>query len=183
MPILGLRSAVKEDLQCSSAELVYKQTLRVPGELFTSSDENIDKHLILINLRKNFNKLRPNPVHSSKKTLVFLEMENTEYGFHKLQGIKAALKPYYEGHIKVISKSDKLLIIFSDDKKLVVNINHLKTAFLFYQIIMNLLKKIKVTFALSPLFLVVFTNYYFFFFLKRKVLYYLSFFLVIMLID
>ena len=33
--LLGIRTAVKEDLGCSSAELVYGATLRVPGELIS----------------------------------------------------------------------------------------------------------------------------------------------------
>ena len=36
--LLGLRSSVKSDLGCSSAELVYGVTLRLPGQLFSSSD-------------------------------------------------------------------------------------------------------------------------------------------------
>ena len=33
--LLGIRTAVKEDLQCSVAELVYGTTLRLPGEFFS----------------------------------------------------------------------------------------------------------------------------------------------------
>ena len=36
LTLLGIRTALKEDLQHSSAELVYGSTLRLPGELFTS---------------------------------------------------------------------------------------------------------------------------------------------------
>ena len=32
--LLGIRSAVKEDLKCSPAELIYGQPLRLPGEFF-----------------------------------------------------------------------------------------------------------------------------------------------------
>lgn len=31
--LLGIRTAVKEDLKCSAAELVYGQILKLPGEL------------------------------------------------------------------------------------------------------------------------------------------------------
>ncbi len=38
--LLGIRAAVKEDLKCSTAEMVYGATLRLPGELIipTHSD-------------------------------------------------------------------------------------------------------------------------------------------------
>ena len=38
--LLGLRTALKQDLGCSTAELVYGTTLRVPGELFTSGPDS-----------------------------------------------------------------------------------------------------------------------------------------------
>ena len=35
--LLGIRTALKNDLQCSTAELVYGTTLRLPGEFFQQS--------------------------------------------------------------------------------------------------------------------------------------------------
>ena len=35
--LLGIRTAVKEDLATTTAELVYGTTLRLPGEFFSSS--------------------------------------------------------------------------------------------------------------------------------------------------
>ena len=34
--LLGIRAALKEDLRCTTAEMVYGTTLRLPGELFVS---------------------------------------------------------------------------------------------------------------------------------------------------
>nr|XP_037280433.1 protein NYNRIN-like [Rhipicephalus microplus] len=40
--LLGVRTALKADIGCCSAELVYGTTLRLPGEFFTTSkDENV----------------------------------------------------------------------------------------------------------------------------------------------
>ena len=36
MVLLGIRTALKTDLRCSVAELVYGTTLRIPGEFFVS---------------------------------------------------------------------------------------------------------------------------------------------------
>ena len=35
--LLGIRTAIKEDLHCIAAELVYGVTLRLPGEFFSPS--------------------------------------------------------------------------------------------------------------------------------------------------
>ena len=40
--LLGIRTAVKDDLQCTTAELVYGTTSRLPGEFFTSTDTSLD---------------------------------------------------------------------------------------------------------------------------------------------
>ena len=36
--LLGIRSAVKEDIGCTAAELVYGTTLRLPGGYFSTAD-------------------------------------------------------------------------------------------------------------------------------------------------
>lgn len=38
--LLGLRTAIKADLGCSPAELVYGKTLKVPGDFFVESEYN-----------------------------------------------------------------------------------------------------------------------------------------------
>ena len=40
MVLLGIRATIKEDLQCSPAELVYGAPLKLPGELPTSDNAN-----------------------------------------------------------------------------------------------------------------------------------------------
>ena len=42
MALLGICTALKEDLHCTAAELVYGTTLRLPAELFAS---NTNDHL------------------------------------------------------------------------------------------------------------------------------------------
>ena len=37
--LLGIRTALKGDLQCSTAKLVYGTTLRLPGQFFQSSSD------------------------------------------------------------------------------------------------------------------------------------------------
>ena len=41
--LLGIRTALKDDLHCTTAELVYGTSLRLPGEFFApSKDDNVD---------------------------------------------------------------------------------------------------------------------------------------------
>lgn len=67
--LLGLKSALKEDLGSSSAELVYGSTLRLPGEFFsTFSGSQVAPPEFLASLRQKFQDLRSIPAshHSSK---------------------------------------------------------------------------------------------------------------------
>lgn len=56
--LLGLRTAVKEDLECSSAELVYGQTLRVPGEIMFPSEQR-------------FRNIKSNIAHHNNENFIF----------------------------------------------------------------------------------------------------------------
>ncbi|BHF82502.1 hypothetical protein SprV_0802564000 [Sparganum proliferum] len=40
--MLGIRTALKPDLECSAAELVYGTTLRIPGDFFGYSQRSAD---------------------------------------------------------------------------------------------------------------------------------------------
>ena len=66
--LLGIRAAIKDDLKCSPAELVYGQALRLPGEFFmtSSQDPSPDPSDFVGKLRANMRKIIP--VDSRKST-------------------------------------------------------------------------------------------------------------------
>lgn len=41
--LLGLQTAFRDELKCSSAELLYGQPLRVPGKFFDPPDSSVDR--------------------------------------------------------------------------------------------------------------------------------------------
>ena len=65
--LLGIRMALKNDLQCSTAELVYGTTLRLPGEFFqqTAIDALPDPMTLVTRLRDTTRNLRAVPVPPS----------------------------------------------------------------------------------------------------------------------
>ena len=73
--LLGIRTAYKDDLQSSAAELVYGEPLRVPGELIVPAAPRFEASTFIQQLRRHMNQLRPTPAarhssqpHSSTKT-------------------------------------------------------------------------------------------------------------------
>ena len=64
--LLGIRSTIKEDLVCTSAELVCRMVLRLPGELFETTarttDMIADARDLLPLLRASMHQLRAKPM-------------------------------------------------------------------------------------------------------------------------
>ena len=61
--LLGIRTSLKTDLQCSTAELVYGTALRVPGQFFLQDTLSAteDTSALLTNLKAAMQKLRAVP--------------------------------------------------------------------------------------------------------------------------
>lgn len=77
--LLGMRSAYKEDLQASSAELLYGETLRLPGEFFqpqTDTASSNDMTDFTARLRSMMTEIRPQPAshHGTKPVFVFKDL-------------------------------------------------------------------------------------------------------------
>ena len=60
--LLGIQTALKEDIHCSAAELVYGTTLRLPGEFFDS-----DPAEYVTQLKATMVKLRAPPVRKPSR--------------------------------------------------------------------------------------------------------------------
>jgi hypothetical protein len=59
--LLGIRSSFKADLHTSSAELVYGEPLRIPGQFMTPTTQPMDPPLFITQLRQRVARLRPRP--------------------------------------------------------------------------------------------------------------------------
>ncbi|CAH2070726.1 unnamed protein product, partial [Iphiclides podalirius] len=73
--LLGMRAALKEDLQCSPAQLVYGEPLRLPGELIAPTpapDRVEDLTNFATQLRLQMARLRPTPASRHGQRPVFV---------------------------------------------------------------------------------------------------------------
>jgi transposase InsO family protein len=74
--LMGIRSSSKEDLGATTAEMVYGQPLRLPGQFFTpltSSEFSYSAATFVKQLKAAFEDLRPSSVerHGDKKKCLF----------------------------------------------------------------------------------------------------------------
>ena len=61
--VLGIRTAYKEDLQSSAAELVYGEPLRFLGEFLIPAALKVEPSIFIMQLRRHMNQLRPPQQH------------------------------------------------------------------------------------------------------------------------
>lgn len=132
--LLGIRSAFKDDLQSSSAELVYGEPLRLPGEFFNPSDKHYTTDITDFSARiKSFaEKLRPVPTrhHSAKRFFVYKDLATCSHVFLREEVLRASLQPAYTGPHEVVKRNPKTFQIKVNGKDLTVSIDRLKPAYL-----------------------------------------------------
>ena len=131
MVLLGIRSAVKEDLQCSSAELVYGSPLRLPGEFFDHTTSSCDNHdSFLFRLRHAVDSFKP-PTSRTYNSYSYIphQLQNCEFVFIRIDHHRPPLTPRYDGPFRVKQRKDRSFLIQRSNRVEWVSIDRLKPAF------------------------------------------------------
>ncbi|BHF59912.1 hypothetical protein SprV_0100287300 [Sparganum proliferum] len=98
--LLGIRSALKPDLDCSAAELVFVATVRLPGEMIT-----------------------PTPQGALEKDLA-----TCSHIYLRCDRVRRPLEPPYDGPFRVLSRGPKTFRIQRDNREELVSVDRLKAA-------------------------------------------------------
>ena len=103
--LLGIRTALKTDLQCSAAELVYGRTLRLPGEFFLQdiSPATGDSSTLLTTLKTAMRTLRAVQPY----TYIHKDLSTCTHVFVCTDAVCKPLQPPYEGPFKVLKRDSK----------------------------------------------------------------------------
>lgn len=131
--LLGLRTAVKEDLGCSPAELTYGTHLRIPGEfIFADSTPETDTASFLSQLRIQMRNIRALPAsrHGSRSQFVHPELSSCSHIFLRDDAVRKPLQTPYTGPHEVIDRSENTITILINGRRSTVNIDRVKPAFL-----------------------------------------------------
>ena len=116
--LLGLRTTPKEDLPASPADIVFRQPLRVPGDVLPTSHTPESPSLV-----------PQRPVHHAKpKSFVPKELLDSPYVFVRVDAHRSPLQRPYNGPYKVISRSDKTFVIDINGREDTVSVDRLKPA-------------------------------------------------------
>ena len=121
--LLGIRSAYKEDLNASAAELVYGEPLHVPGEFLMPTIQKADLQPFIQRLRRRMNKLRPTLTAqcSTQASFVHKELKDSMHVFLRLDTARHVLQPPYSGPHKVIARTDKTFKIVVRGRQVTVS--------------------------------------------------------------
>ncbi|CAK1589812.1 unnamed protein product [Parnassius mnemosyne] len=131
--LLGIRSAWKEDLKTSTAELVYGEPLRLPGEFFVPSpDFTADIKDFASRLRRHMANLTPRPAtwHGTKTFYIPKDLQTAEYVFLRQGPATPSLEPPYSGPYKVLERGPKTFKLMVKGTESTVTIDRLKPAYL-----------------------------------------------------
>ena len=128
--LLGIRSAVKSDLNCSVAELVYGTPLRLPGELVIQTViDNPDITSFLDRLRVKMSQIAfTRPRSTNQKHFVPTDLNTCTHVFIKDNASKHPIQPAYRGPFIVISRHDKYFTVKMNTITDNISIDRLKPA-------------------------------------------------------
>ena len=129
--LLDIRTVPKEDLEFSSAEMVYGAPLTVPGDFLPRGQDTEDVAHFLPRLRETVRKLAPRPPvpHCTKPSSVPTALADSRFVFVRRDSHRPPLTPPYEGPYNVLVHGDKSFVLDYGTRQDTVSIDRLKPAF------------------------------------------------------
>ena len=129
--LLGIRTAFKEDIRCTTAELVYGSTLRLPGEFFnqSKSEQTPDRATYATQLKTAMRCLKAAPTRQPQHHQTYVSNELTTCT-HVFIRHDAQLQPPYDGPFQVLKRSPKFYTVDYKGKQTTISLDCLKVAHL-----------------------------------------------------
>ncbi|CAH8820985.1 unnamed protein product [Trichobilharzia szidati] len=131
--LLGIRNALKTDAGCTTSELVYGTTLRLPGEFVSPSSfpPVVDHSSYVSRLTNAMRSVKPAPLRpQSIDVFVHPCLKTSSHVFVRRDSVRRPLEPPYDGPYKVIKRTDKFFVLDKKGREDTVSIDRLKPAYL-----------------------------------------------------
>lgn len=133
--LLGIRTALKEDIACTAAEMLYGSTLRLPGEFFTPDTRgDTDPAAYVARLKSTMTSLRATPPRTTAlhRSHIHPNLSSSSHVFVRHDAVRKPLQSPYDGPFRVLDRSDKFYTLDLNGRRDTVSINRLKPAYLDY---------------------------------------------------
>lgn len=131
--LLRLRTSFKEDLKASPADLLYGQSLRVPGEFFTSQEEQIDPQIFIEIFREHMRGGQSTPAahHIKARMFVLKNLYTATHVFLRCDAVTKPLEQPYSGPRRVIRRiNDRLFTMEAGGEEKTIPVDRLKRAYI-----------------------------------------------------
>nr|XP_039260864.1 uncharacterized protein LOC120337210 [Styela clava] len=130
--LLGIRTAPKEDLTASSAELVYGAPLTVPGDFISDSKDNSCPTTNLRLLRERVGSLAPIPSshHGPFRARMPAALNQAKFVFIRRDAHRSPLQRPYEGPFEVLQHGNKTFKVQIGNRSETISVDRLKPAHL-----------------------------------------------------
>ncbi|BHF59223.1 hypothetical protein SprV_0100218000 [Sparganum proliferum] len=129
--LLGIRSSLKSDLDCSAAELVFGAADRLPGQMISPTPRVAveDPANLLHRLRQFLQTLSPVPPRPSvSESYLEKDLATCSHVYLRCDRVRRPLEPPYGGPFRVISRGTKNLCIQCGTREEDVSVDRLKAA-------------------------------------------------------
>lgn len=129
--LLGLRAAIRDDTNSSIAQMVYGTNIRLPGEFFDQPTCEVDPDTFAHKLQQQMTQLTPFKTHPSHQKNIFVnkDLKSCSQVFVRVDRVKKALEPGYEGPYLVLEKHEKYFTLKIKNKEVKISIDRLKPAY------------------------------------------------------
>ena len=131
--LLGIRTTLKQDLKCTTAEMVYGTTLRLPGEFFSHSavHNDINPTSYPMQLKTLMQNIIPSfTCQQQRKTHIHPNLLTCTFVFVRHDPVKKSLQPPYDGPFQVLRRHDKHYTLDICGKEKVISLDRLKSAYI-----------------------------------------------------
>lgn len=131
--LLGLRTAIKEDIGISPAELTFGKSLMLPGQFFHETKRKENDLDFVKDFKRMMNDIRPiQTTHhtNTEKVFVHPELSKCKFVFLRRDAHKGPLNTPYNGPFEVLKREKKFFKINVNGKNQNVSIDRIKPAFI-----------------------------------------------------
>ena len=129
--LLGMRTSVREDSQCSAADLLYGSPVRLPGDMLAPSGPSPSASDFALRLRAVMSEACPMPVsyHGTQPSRVDPGLAAASHVFLRVDAVRRPLVPPYLGPFRVLQRGSKTFNILQGGKSCTVTVDRLKPAY------------------------------------------------------